>query len=88
VSVTEAAADDVILVASDGLWNVLGCRQAPGDTSQVLRGLIHYLSGLLRPHTLVGAWRYLSGLKGPHTLPLRPLKASYTSRRLAIPLRS
>ena len=24
VSVTEAAADDVILVASDGLWNVLG----------------------------------------------------------------
>ncbi len=36
VSVTEAAADDVILVASDGLWNVLGCRRPPGDTSQVL----------------------------------------------------
>ena len=39
VSVTEAAAGDVIIVASDGLWNAFGGRRPPGDVSQEEKGL-------------------------------------------------
>ena len=39
VSVTEAAAGDVIIVATDGLWNAFGGRRPPGDVSQEERGL-------------------------------------------------
>jgi hypothetical protein len=47
--VTEAVADDVVLIASDGLWNVLGQRRAKGDTSQEEKGLTGELLTSLHP---------------------------------------
>jgi hypothetical protein len=41
----EAAAEDVIVVASDGLWNVLGQRRPPGDTSQDEKGCVPLSAG-------------------------------------------
>jgi serine/threonine protein phosphatase PrpC len=37
VSVTEVEDGDIIIVASDGLWNALGCRRPPSETSSPVR---------------------------------------------------
>eukprot|EP00277_Geminigera_cryophila_P007327 CAMPEP_0179423578 /NCGR_PEP_ID=MMETSP0799-20121207/11094_1 /TAXON_ID=46947 /ORGANISM="Geminigera cryophila, Strain CCMP2564" /LENGTH=392 /DNA_ID=CAMNT_0021197901 /DNA_START=1 /DNA_END=1176 /DNA_ORIENTATION=+ len=48
VSLTEALAEDIVIVSSDGLWNVLGHRRAPGDTNQDEKGLTGEALAIMR----------------------------------------